>query len=380
MFSLGERRGVRPELLYAATLGCDALATFCGLHAALLLTLSGPELASFARDARAIAPLLVFIRLVTVVASRLHRWQFRTSGPLDAARLVLAMAAASLIVALACRSLPRPVCALEFFLTTSFMGTFRFAHRFAEGFHQVSHVGGAVATFATSEQPRRALNFVVALLSLVALLPLCILIAIAIKLTSRGPVLYNQDRIGLDLRSTRPLATDPRRRHDLGGRPFVMYKFRTMKVDAEASTGAVWSTKDDPRVTSVGRVLRHCRLDELPQLINVLKGDMNVVGPRPERPTIFAELRTKIPDYAVRQRARPGITGYAQVNLEYDSSVDDVTHKLRYDLSYLSQQSAVTDLYIMLKTIPVMLFRKRVLTQRVGGAGSGSLLGGGGGA
>jgi lipopolysaccharide/colanic/teichoic acid biosynthesis glycosyltransferase len=138
-----------------------------------------------------------------------------------------------------------------------------------------------------------------------------------------------------------------------------------MTADAESSTGAVWSGKNDPRVTRVGRLLRHCRLDELPQLINVLRGDMNVVGPRPERPSIFAELRTKIPDYPLRQRARPGITGYAQVNLEYDASIDDVTNKLKYDLEYLLQQGVAADLYIMAKTIPVMLFRDKVLAPKM---------------
>ena len=113
-------------------------------------------------------------------------------------------------------------------------------------------------------------------------------------------------------------------------------------------------------MTPVGRFLRHSRLDELPQLVNVLKGDMNVVGPRPERPEIFAELRS-IPDYQRRQRVRPGITGHAQVHLEYDSSVDDVARKVKYDLEYLAQQSVEADLRIMAKTIPVMLLRERML-------------------
>ena len=145
-----------------------------------------------------------------------------------------------------------------------------------------------------------------------------------------------------------------------------MYKFRTMAVDAERETGAVWSTRDDPRVTPVGRFLRHSRLDELPQLLNVLKGDMNVVGPRPERATIFADLREKLPAYAARQRARPGITGYAQVNLEYDASVEDVAHKLEFDLSYVERQSFSVDLEIMAKTVPVMLFRDRMLGGEAG--------------
>jgi lipopolysaccharide/colanic/teichoic acid biosynthesis glycosyltransferase len=209
-----------------------------------------------------------------------------------------------------------------------------------------------------SEPARRALNVGVAVLGILATLPLWLLIALAIKLTSRGPVLYSQIRVGVDKRWTGLQPGDPRRRQDLGGRPFRIYKFRTMAVNAEAGTGAVWAQKHDCRVTPVGRILRQYRLDELPQLLNVLKGDMNVVGPRPERPTIFAELREKIPNYRVRQRAYPGITGHAQINLEYDSSVDDVRRKVQFDLEYIEQAGFWEDLKIMLKTIPVMLFRR----------------------
>jgi len=214
---------------------------------------------------------------------------------------------------------------------------------------------------AVESRPRRLLNVLVALVALALTLPLCIIIAIAIKLTSRGPVLYLQERVGLDRRSTRPLPHDERRLRDLGGRPFLMYKFRTMRVDAEALSGAVWAAEEDPRVSPIGRFLRHYRLDELPQFLNVLEGDMNVVGPRPERAVIFAELRARIPNYTIRQRSRPGITGYAQVNLEYDSSIGDVVEKLKYDLEYVSLQSVATDLRIMAKTVPVMLFREKLL-------------------
>jgi lipopolysaccharide/colanic/teichoic acid biosynthesis glycosyltransferase len=206
--------------------------------------------------------------------------------------------------------------------------------------------------------PRRALNVVAASILLIVTSPLWLLIAAAIKLTSRGPVLYAQVRVGIDQRIGSARVNDPRRRHDLGGRPFTMYKFRTMKVDAERGTGAVWAMADDPRVTAVGRWLRQFRMDELPQLINVLKGDMNLVGPRPERPTIVEQLRKEIPHYQVRQRALPGITGHAQVNLEYDSSVDDVRRKVEHDLEYIDRASAWEDLKIMVKTIPVMLFRR----------------------
>ncbi len=120
----------------------------------------------------------------------------------------------------------------------------------------------------------------------------------------------------------------------------------------------VWARPDDPRVTRLGRVLRKYRLDELPQLFNVLRGDMNIVGPRPEQPQIFAELRRQIGGYARRQRVRPGITGWAQVNLHYDTSVESVRQKVAYDLEYVARQSLAEDLRIMARTVPVVLFRR----------------------
>jgi lipopolysaccharide/colanic/teichoic acid biosynthesis glycosyltransferase len=204
----------------------------------------------------------------------------------------------------------------------------------------------------------RVINVTIALVGLVVTAPVWLAIAILIKLTSRGPVFYAQTRIGINTRTTDPALPDPRRQQDLGGRPFTIHKFRTMTVEAESGSGPVWASRDDPRVTAFGRILRQLRLDELPQLINVIMGDMNIVGPRPERPSLFAELRRQIPDYPLRQRARPGITGHAQINLEYDSSVDDVRTKLRYDLEYIEKRSLITDLKIMLKTIPVILFRR----------------------
>jgi lipopolysaccharide/colanic/teichoic acid biosynthesis glycosyltransferase len=130
-----------------------------------------------------------------------------------------------------------------------------------------------------------------------------------------------------------------------------------MDVDAEKRSGAVWASPNDPRVTRLGRFLRRYRLDELPQFLNVLKGEMNVVGPRPERPRIFAELRQTFREYPLRQRVRPGITGLAQINQSYDASMDDVRRKLRYDLDYLWTQGVLTDLRILLQSIPAVLFR-----------------------
>jgi lipopolysaccharide/colanic/teichoic acid biosynthesis glycosyltransferase len=208
------------------------------------------------------------------------------------------------------------------------------------------------------EWPTRTLNFLLAFLAIVSLLPVFLLLALLIKLTSRGPVFYLQERVGLDRRLPDAGPVNHRRTYDLGGRVFTIYKFRTMRVDAEAAGAAVWAQEQDPRVTPLGRVLRQYRLDELPQLLNVLKGEMNIVGPRPERPTIFAELRGHIAEYPLRQRAKPGITGLAQINHHYDRSIDDVRTKVSYDLEYIRRQSLREDLLIMLKTIPVVLLRR----------------------
>ncbi len=208
-----------------------------------------------------------------------------------------------------------------------------------------------------SELACRILNVCVALLLAVVTLPFSIAAALAIKLTSPGPVFYTQTRVGLDRRWNRTRALYERRREDLGGEQFTIYKFRSMKVDAEVGGTAVWATQDDDRVTRVGRILRATRIDELPQLLNVFRGEMNVVGPRPERPSIFVRLREEISLLPVRQRVKPGITGWAQINRSYDTDVDGVREKLRLDLEYLRSQSVMTDLRIMLRTVPVMLFR-----------------------
>jgi len=208
-----------------------------------------------------------------------------------------------------------------------------------------------------TDEGRRLLNVVIALLALVFVLPVMILIAVLIKLTSAGPVLFAQRRIGLDRRSLGHPAGNSRRHADYGGRTFTMYKFRTMWVDGDRKP-QVWAQRDDPRITAVGRVLRKLRLDELPQLWNVLVGDMNIVGPRPEQPAIFAHLREQIREYPVRQRVLPGITGWAQINQAYDTCVDDVREKLNYDLEYIRHRSALEDLKIMLLTPAVMLGRR----------------------
>ncbi len=210
----------------------------------------------------------------------------------------------------------------------------------------------------SSDWARRGINLLLALMAIMLTLPIMLFVAVLVWLTSRGPVLYTQVRIGLDRRAQTTGTQNHRREQDLGGQPFTIYKFRTMRVDAEQGSGAVWAQQRDPRVTAVGGLLRQYRLDELPQLLNVLKGEMNIVGPRPERPTIFAELREHIAEYPLRQRAKPGITGLAQINHHYDRSLEDVRTKVHYDLEYIRRRNLWEDLLIMLKTIPVILLRR----------------------
>jgi len=215
--------------------------------------------------------------------------------------------------------------------------------------------------FGYEDAARRGLNVAVAGLGLVATAPLMLVIAGLVKLTSRGPVFYRQTRVGLNRRAPENDGGNHRRSVDLGGKPFTIYKFRTMRAGDAESERQMWAAQDDPRVTRLGRVLRQFRLDELPQLVNVLKGDMNVVGPRPEQPEIFADLRVQVHQYAERQRVRPGITGWAQINHHYDESVEDVRRKVAFDLDYIARQSLAEDLKIMLLTPPAMVLRKGAL-------------------
>ena len=203
---------------------------------------------------------------------------------------------------------------------------------------------------------RRALNLAVALVGIVLTAPVMLLVALLVKLSSRGPVLYKQPRVGIDRRHPLTGGGNRRRDRDSGGRIFEIYKFRTMYTDSDKGK-QVWATPDDPRVTPVGRVLRRTRLDELPQLFNVLRGDMNVVGPRPEQPLIFQRLCEEVPGYDLRQRVRPGITGLAQITHPYDQDLDDVRRKLRMDLEYIRRSSTTEDLSIMVKTLPVLVSR-----------------------
>ncbi len=187
---------------------------------------------------------------------------------------------------------------------------------------------------------KRTLDIVVSLVLIVVGLPLWLLVALLIKLDSPGPVLYKQERVGKN------------------GKHFNILKFRSMFVDAEKQTGPVWAEKNDPRVTRVGRVIRRLHIDEFPQFINVLKGDMSLVGPRPERPYFVEKLSKELPLYKRRLKVRPGITGWAQIKYKYDQSIDDVRTKVKYDLFYIENISWRLDLKILFNTIYVMLMGK----------------------
>jgi sugar transferase (PEP-CTERM system associated) len=184
---------------------------------------------------------------------------------------------------------------------------------------------------------KRFASVVISVVGLLLSLPLVPFIILAIKLSSPGRILYWQNRVGRD------------------DRIFRCYKFRTMRSDAEADTGPTWAEDGDPRVTPVGRLLRKTRIDEIPQLLNVLKGDMSLVGPRPERPEFVAALNERIPYYHLRHSVRPGITGWAQILYKYGSSVEDAKEKLRYDLYYIKNSSVGLDLLIIINTIKIVL-------------------------
>lgn len=184
----------------------------------------------------------------------------------------------------------------------------------------------------------RLFDIVLSLAMLVATLPLMLLTAVAVRLDSPGPVLYRQERVGLH------------------GRCFTLLKFRSMRTDAEA-LGPVWAAQRDPRTTRVGSFIRLVRIDELPQLFNVLRGEMSFIGPRPERPHFVAQLEALLPGYAERAQVKPGLTGWAQVNYPYGASVEDARAKLSYDLYYVRHRSLLLDLLILLATVRVVLFR-----------------------
>ncbi|OGN00156.1 MAG: hypothetical protein A3B91_01945 [Candidatus Yanofskybacteria bacterium RIFCSPHIGHO2_02_FULL_41_29] len=189
----------------------------------------------------------------------------------------------------------------------------------------------------TYEEMKRFFDIIFAIIFGIITLPFIPLIALTIKIGSSGPVLYRQKRVGQN------------------GKNFEIIKFRTMRKDAEKETGAVWAEKDDPRTTLLGKFLRKTRIDELPQLWNILRGEMSFVGPRAERPEFHDELKTEVPFYEERYIIKPGLSGWAQINYHYGSSVNDAAQKLQYDLYYIKNRSLILDLGIILKTINIAL-------------------------
>ncbi len=207
----------------------------------------------------------------------------------------------------------------------------------------IDHLKPSALIFSTGFRRRlvsmvskRCVDVIVAVIGLLALIPVFVILGLIIKLDSPGPVFYRQMRVGLR------------------GRPYMIWKFRSMRQDAEKS-GARWASAEDPRISRVGRWIRKWRLDELPQLINVLKGEMSLVGPRPERPVFVQELRNTIPYYDLRHTVRPGITGWAQTRFRYGASKEDSHVKLQYDLFYVKNLSLLLDLRIVVNTVKVML-------------------------
>lgn len=201
---------------------------------------------------------------------------------------------------------------------------------FSEGFR----------TSPTRKALKRTGDIVLASIGLLVTAPVMMVAALVIKLTSPGPILYTQTRVGLH------------------GRHFRIYKFRSMRADAEAQTGAVWARENDDRITFVGRILRRSRIDELPQLWNVLRGEMSFVGPRPERPEFLERLAIDIPFYGQRHVVKPGVTGWAQIRYGYGSSIEDALEKLQYDLFYIKHLSLALDCYILFETLKVVLLRR----------------------
>ena len=223
---------------------------------------------------------------------------------------------------------------------------------------------------------KRAVDIVVSFVLLLLLWPVMLLVAVAVRLTSPGPVVFRQTRVGLNLRdgddrrqnrgrapggeSERRQSLEDRRGNFTYGRHFTLYKFRTMRQDAEKN-GAQFASQNDPRVTPIGRFLRTTRLDELPQLWNVLKGEMSLVGPRPERPEFVAQLSQQIPDYLQRLGLKPGITGVAQIVNGYDNEIEGFQRKVAFDVLYLQNCCLLNDLKILIRTISVVFTGKGAL-------------------
>lgn len=214
---------------------------------------------------------------------------------------------------------------------------------------------------------KRSIDILGATVGLILTSPLFVILPIVIKLDSPGPIFYRQSRVGHNRRRGERRASDgsrlgrttrDRRRRDALGRPFAVIKFRTMVADAERKCGPVWATKNDPRITRLGHFLRKTRMDEIPQFVNILLGDMSLVGPRPERPMFVKELCSQVENYDQRLTVKPGLTGLAQVENGYDCSVTSVVRKVHYDLEYIRTWSLWQDAKILMKTVVVVVTGK----------------------
>jgi len=232
----------------------------------------------------------------------------------------------------------------------------------------IAPVKRAYSGISIGTSVKRTIDTLGSLLGLIILSPLFALIAIAIKLDSEGPVFYTQLRVGRNRRRTDRRSSGlslvnerrsrDRRKQRLHGKPFQVYKFRSMVQNAEKKSGPIWASQNDPRITRVGAFLRKTRLDEFPQLFNVLRGEMSLVGPRPERPVFVESLSKDIDEYSRRLDVKPGITGLAQVTNGYDTSVSSVREKVKHDLQYINNWSLVQDIKILLKTVVVVITGK----------------------
>jgi lipopolysaccharide/colanic/teichoic acid biosynthesis glycosyltransferase len=215
---------------------------------------------------------------------------------------------------------------------------------------------------------KRLIDIAMSVIALILLAPVLLFAAIAVKLSSPGPIVYCQERVGINRRlrdrrlSSRRGPRDDRRDRDRRilvhhGRPFMMYKFRSMVVDAEHGN-PVWAKKNDSRITRVGAIMRRTRIDELPQFINVIKGDMSIVGPRPERAYFITQIEKDLPEFQRRLRTKPGITGLAQVEVGYTNTIEGMQEKLDFDLRYIRNLKPLQDLRILAKTVSVVVTGK----------------------
>jgi len=229
-------------------------------------------------------------------------------------------------------------------------------------------ISTAAGSFNLNSTVKRSIDIFGSTIGLILLMPLMAIAAIVIKLDSPGPVFFRQERIGLNRRTgnrrvmnvnaTESRRTNDRRKNSGYGRPFMIIKFRSMCNNAEGKSGPVWAKKNDARITRVGASIRKTRIDEIPQLINVLKGEMSLVGPRPERAFFIEKLKNKIENYQHRLDVKPGVTGLAQVEHKYDESEEDTKVKVRFDLDYVKGLNLVKDIRILIKTVYVVLAAK----------------------